>query len=108
MNIEQIPIQFITNELKSVFSVPRKQRKVGSNGRVDIEMSSPIQPFDVVSLIKDRISFDEELIDLTEEKRLHIVESYLKLTNSVKFLLVSADETYRDQKTFQWKLVAYD
>ena len=50
--------------------------------------------FDVESFIKGSIRVEQELINLTEEKRLQIVETYLKLTNSVKFLLVSADETY--------------
>ena len=71
-------------------------------------MSSPIEPFDVISFIRSQMNVDEELIDLTEDKRLQIVEIFLKFTNSVKFLLVSADENYIDKKTFSWKLKAYD
>ena len=98
-----------------MFAVPR-QRKVGSDGSFHLALSSPIELFDAESFMTGRngrsmeqvISDDEDHIEIAIDKKLHIVETYLKLTESVKFKLIPADEAYLDKKTFEWKLDAYD
>ena len=37
-----------------------------------------------------------------------MIEAYLKLTRSIRFKLVPADEAYSDLKSFEWKLERYD
>ena len=39
---------------------------------------------------------------------LHILESFLKLSKSVMFELIPADEINVERKTFDWHLVKYD
>mmetsp|Transcript_32796 Transcript_32796/g.40563 ORF Transcript_32796/g.40563 Transcript_32796/m.40563 type:complete len:174 (+) Transcript_32796:372-893(+) len=103
--------------MKADFAVPRPG-KMSSRGGLGLNFNNPIK---VVDPRKSFLTL-RSLQDVTEESndegagksdaeivtRLEEMEAFLKLTGSIKTLLVPSNENYTDKKKYEWKLTHYD
>ena len=84
-----------------------------SDGALSIKMSSPIQLYDAKTLVKNkRRNLDQDgkskATELTKNEELMLVDSYMKLSGSIKVQLIPHTDVDVDKKGFSWKLAKYD
>ena len=86
-------------------------------GSLQMDLSSPINALESsASLFTRRMrrqlnqveSDGDGGLNIQADEELIITESYLKLTESIKFELVPGNDSYLDKKQFEWKLIIYD
>ena len=88
-------------KLSKKFSVPSIS-DFASNGDFSVQLSGPINVYD--PLEGRRLSSSG---DLSEEQNIAVMQSWLKLTDSLKLQLIPGNDMYTDKKGFKWQLKSY-
>ena len=104
-----------TKELKAAFSVPmpRKFASDGSFGIGTSEKSKVVDAKKSFSRVESRrlsahVDDDGQIVIVSSTKQLKELEKFLKISSSVKFEFVPANDWYPDKKGFRWEVGKYD